>query len=78
MELVLNNEMLQELDYNEMLMLDGGVNGWAIASGVLNVVAGGCAIVAAVVDPEPVSKAWAVASGVSWVASGVTGIIACF
>ena len=78
MELVLSNQMFIGLSQDEMLMLDGGVNGWAIASGVLNVVAGGCAIVAAVVDPEPVSKAWAVASGVSWVASGVIGIIACF
>ena len=78
MELVLDNQMFIGLNQDEMLMLDGGVNGWAIASGVLSVIGGGCAIVAAVVDPEPVSKGWAVASGVSWVASGVTGIISAF
>ncbi|MBR6984090.1 MAG: DUF308 domain-containing protein [Ruminococcus sp.] len=67
-----------ELSAMDMCEIDGGVNWWGVASGVLSV-AGGCfAIAACVADPEPVSKTYAGYSGACWIASGVTGIIASF
>lgn len=77
MEYVMNNGFVA-LSGDEMFDLEGGVNWWGVASGVLSI-AGGClAVAACVADPEPVSKTYAGWSGVCWIASGVTGIVASF
>ena len=74
MEYVMTNGF-SDLCINEMEAIDGGkVNGWGIATGVFTVAAGGFALAAAVVDPEPVSKAYAIHAGVSTICAGVTSI----
>ena len=75
--MVLNNG-LNELTMEEILLLDGGVNWWGVASGVLSVAGGLFAAAAATVSPEPVSKTYGYYSAGCWIASGVTGIIAAF
>ena len=79
MELAMTNGFgevgFAEMNENEMIEIDGGIDGWGIASAILSIAGGGFAIAAAVADPEPVSKSYAIKSGVCWIASGVTGFI---
>lgn len=77
MDVALNNDFC-EMSMRDIMEINGGVNGWAIASGVLSIAGGAFALAAATADPEPVSKTYAYYSGGCWIASGVTGIIAAF
>lgn len=65
-----------EITMKESLLVDGGVNPWAVGSAVWGIACGGFAIAASVADPEPVSKTYAFYSGCCGVVSGVEGIIA--
>ncbi|MGN0606783.1 MAG: class IIb bacteriocin, lactobin A/cerein 7B family [Oscillospiraceae bacterium] len=76
-----NNFGFCELNEQEMMMVDGGVDGWGIASGILNILGGVCALAASTgadivtcgvtIPASTVAKA----SAVCWIAGGVTGII---
>lgn len=61
-----------------MEMVDGGVNWWGVASGVLSIAGGVLAVAAYTADPEPISKTYGYWSAGCWIASGVTGIISSF
>lgn len=76
--MTLNKLNFAALSSDELFAVDGGVNWWGVASGVLSVAGGVLAVAAAVVSPEPVSKTYGAWSGVCWVASGITGIISAF
>lgn len=77
MEAVLNNGFC-EMSQEEGLLLDGGVNWWAVGSGVFSVAGGIFAGLAATASPEPISKTYGYWSAGCWIASGVTGIISAF
>lgn len=77
MEMVLSNGFC-EMSVDDATEVDGGVNWWGVASGILSVGGGLFAGLAATASPEPVSKTYGYWSAGCWIASGVTGIISAF
>ncbi len=59
---------------NELNFVEGGVNYWGVASGVLTCVGAGLGIAASVLDPEPVSKTLGLYSSISYFGAGVAAI----
>ena len=83
MEMAMNMGAFEALNDDELMLVDGGINWWGVASGALTIVAGGISIAGGccmLATPEPtgLTKAGgylAISGGVASIASGITSIM---